>query len=153
MARHRARTCPKCGDYLGVAVSTPSDYKHKSLVDVPCLRCGFKPAWRVIQDTKRKAATVVRATLLAFALVFFASASPLRAAVCPHNQVSKADLQKFDSALPIHGADKIQAEITHLPWGFPGTKRLLYHREFSISYDTDRRVPLWVAYKLRAGVR
>ncbi len=72
------------------------------------------------------------------------------AEVCPGSQVPRSELDQFDAALPLSLNAKLQAEDTHLPWGFPGRSQLLYHSEFVVSYDSERRVPIWVAHRLRA---
>src|ERR1043165_5969460 len=74
----------------------------------------------------------------------------LEAEICKFNQVSKAQLQEFDSKLPISESARIQSEKFHFPWGLPGHMNLLHQREFIISYDRNRRVPSWVGYKLTA---
>src|ERR1041385_7822936 len=84
-----------------------------------------------------------------FAAVCFLS-QPVAAEICKFNQVSKAQLQEFDSKLPISESARIQSEKFHFPWGLPGHTNLLHQREFIISYDRDRRVPSWVGYKLTA---
>lgn len=99
--------------------------------------------------TPRIALTVLLAGPLALLLAFILPVSTW-AEVCPRSKVPRAELEQFDAELPIPLADKLQAEDTHLPWGFPSHTRLLYHREFIVSYDSNRRVPLWVAYRLRA---
>jgi endonuclease G len=84
-----------------------------------------------------------------FAAVCFLS-QPVAAEICKFNQVSKAQLQEFDSKLPISESARIQSEKFHFPWGLPGHTNLLHQREFIISYDRNRRVPSWVGYKLTA---
>lgn len=72
------------------------------------------------------------------------------AEVCPFNEIPNQELEQIDSVFPLPLTTKLQAEETHLPWGFPGRTRLLYFPEFIVSYDSSRRVPIWTAYRLRA---
>ena len=72
------------------------------------------------------------------------------AEICKFNQVSKAQLETFDKKLPLSESARIHAEKLHFPWGLPGNTHLLHQREFIISYDRERRVPIWVGYRLTA---
>lgn len=72
------------------------------------------------------------------------------AEICRGSDVSRPELEQLDAALPLSLPEKLQAEATHLPWGAPGRTRLLYHPDFIASYDSDRRLPIWAAYRLRA---
>lgn len=82
------------------------------------------------------------------ALVLFADAAS--AEVCRGSQIPPAGLRRHDgAALLISTQEILDAERTHLPWGYPSReKRLLYHREFVFRYDVERWVPTWAAYKL-----
>ena len=91
-----------------------------------------------------------RLSSFASALLVLLLAQPLAADVCKNNQVSKADLATFDNKLPISESARIHAEKLHFPWGLPGHTQLLHQREFIISYDRERRVPMWVGYRLTA---
>ncbi len=48
MLKYLYRTCPKCGDYLGVVVRDPPGPKSEIPIDARCLRCGFKLGWRLV---------------------------------------------------------------------------------------------------------
>ncbi len=49
MLKYLYRTCPKCGDYLGVVVRDPPEPVTEVPIDARCLRCGFQLAWEVVQ--------------------------------------------------------------------------------------------------------
>ncbi len=48
MLNYLYRTCPKCGDYLGVVVRDPPESKREVPIDARCLRCGFNLLWRIV---------------------------------------------------------------------------------------------------------
>ncbi|MCZ6621947.1 MAG: hypothetical protein O7C72_08635 [Deltaproteobacteria bacterium] len=52
MLKYLYRTCPKCGDYLGVVVCDPPEPKREIPIDAHCVVCGFKLNWRVILGKK-----------------------------------------------------------------------------------------------------
>src|ERR1041384_3159869 len=87
-------------------------------------------------------------TFAIFALTFLPLS--VTAEICKFSQVSKAELATFDKKLPIPESAPIHAEKLHFPWGLPGRTDLLHQREFIISYDRNRRVPIWVGYRLTA---
>jgi hypothetical protein len=66
MPKYLYRTCPKCGDYLGVVVRDPSGPKSEIPIDAYCVVCGFKLGWKVVlrkksslkQSTHRKESAV-----------------------------------------------------------------------------------------------
>jgi len=151
MARYLARACPNCHDYLGVIIpAEPQDPGTDIRVDARCLTCGYTLDWKISRGKKPLTSALTRILPFLVILLFLAAPAFSWAEICPGSQVPKAELQKLDSALPIPLQDKLESEVAHLPWGFPGQTRLLYQREFIISYDPEHRVPVWVAYKLRA---
>lgn len=62
--------------------------------------------------------------------------------------VPKAEAAKYDQAVLLSPAEIMESEKTHAPWGLAACNRYLFHREFILCYDTERRVTLWVAYRL-----
>ena len=64
MAQYLSRSCPKCGDYLGVVIPEPPEPVEEIHIDAHCVRCGFKLDWRVVlggrpfsSPARRKAST------------------------------------------------------------------------------------------------
>ncbi len=52
MLKYLYRTCPKCGDYLGVVVRDPPESKREVPIDAHCVVCGFKLGWRLVLGKK-----------------------------------------------------------------------------------------------------
>ncbi len=48
MLKFLYRTCPKCGDYLGVVVRDPPESMREVPIDAHCVVCGFKLGWRLV---------------------------------------------------------------------------------------------------------
>jgi len=48
MLKYLYRTCPKCGDYLGVVVRDPPGPKSEIQIDAHCVVCGFKLGWKLV---------------------------------------------------------------------------------------------------------
>lgn len=46
MAKYLYRSCPKCGDYLGVIVPQPAEPVEEIQIDATCLRCGYRLPFR-----------------------------------------------------------------------------------------------------------
>jgi len=55
MLKYLYRTCPKCGDYLGVVVRDPPEPMREIPIDAYCCRCGFKLGWKVVLGYKDSA--------------------------------------------------------------------------------------------------
>ena len=72
MTKYLYRTCPKCGDYLGVVVCDPPGPKSEILIDAYCVVCGFKLNWKVILGKKSPlwSASTVLLLLTVFAASF-----------------------------------------------------------------------------------
>ncbi len=61
MLKYLYRTCPKCGDYLGVIVPDPPEPMKEIQIEATCLRCGFKLGWKLVLGKKHvKAKWVIR---------------------------------------------------------------------------------------------
>jgi len=84
---------------------------------------------------------------------------------CPSCEVSDAREAQYNKALFLTPAQKKSAESKHVAYGLPrrGTtgappvvagappdtsEHLLHQKDYLTWYDDDRRVPLWVAYKI-----
>ncbi len=48
MLKYLYRTCPKCGDYLGVVVRDPPGPMREVPIDAHCVVCGFKLGWKIV---------------------------------------------------------------------------------------------------------
>lgn len=48
MAKYLYRSCPKCGDYLGVVIPEPPEPEEEGRIDATCLRCGYRLDLRII---------------------------------------------------------------------------------------------------------
>jgi endonuclease G len=84
-------------------------------------------------------------------LVLVATAGTAWAEYCRsqgESRVPAAEAKKYDKAVLLSPSEVTAAEDTHLRWGKPDCGRYLYHREFVLCYDPERRVPLWVVYRL-----
>jgi DNA/RNA endonuclease G (NUC1) len=66
----------------------------------------------------------------------------------PGTPVPKKEAARYDRAVLLSPSEVTEAEERHLKWGKPACNRYLYHREFVLCYDTERRVALWVMYEL-----
>jgi endonuclease G len=66
----------------------------------------------------------------------------------PGTPVPQAEAKKFDKAVLLSPAEVTASEERHLKWGKPACARYLYHHEFVLCYDTERRIALWVMYEL-----
>ncbi len=66
----------------------------------------------------------------------------------PGTPVPRAEAAKYDKAVLLSPSEVVAAEERHLRWGKPACGRYLYHREFVLCYDTERRVALWAMYEL-----
>ena len=49
MATYLARSCPKCGGYLGIVLREPGRNTPVRAVNGHCLKCGYRLAWIVIK--------------------------------------------------------------------------------------------------------
>lgn len=87
------------------------------------------------------------AVFLLAVLVYAAAAG---AEVCKGSKVSAKTLKKYDGLLPLSQADQTTAIAEHLPFGTPQCTKLLTLKWYIVCYDTEKRIPLWVAYKLTA---
>jgi len=87
--------------------------------------------------------------LLALALLL-ATATNAWAEYCkqPGTPVPRKEATKYDKAILLSPSEVVASEKRHFRWGKPPCGRYLYHREFVLCYDPERRVTLWVMYEL-----
>ncbi len=73
MLKYLYRTCPKCGDYLGVVVRDPPGPMSEIPIDAHCVVCGFKLGWRLVLG-KRSSSKLTKLALffLVFSIIGFA---------------------------------------------------------------------------------
>ena len=83
-------------------------------------------------------------------LAAVALAGTAQAEVCKGSKVSATTLKKYDARLPLSQADETAAIAEHLPFGTPQCAKLLALKWYVVCYDTAKRIPLWVGYKLTA---
>jgi len=87
--------------------------------------------------------------LVVCALACVPAARQAQATDCTSDQKAAADRQ-----LQLSTRDKNASIARQLPWGTPegpagaDNERLLVQRDYVIDYDSDLRVPIWVAYRL-----
>ena len=95
---------------------------------------------------QRIAMRIVAAALMA-AIVLSGTA---RAEICRGSKVGAKTLKEYDGHLPLSPAEATAAIAEHLPFGTPQCAKLLALQWYVVCYDTSKRIPLWVAYKLTA---
>lgn len=61
----------------------------------------------------------------------------------PRNQVGRFNWRAF-----LDSAEIVASEVEHLPWGRPSCDHYLFHREYVVCYDRDRRVARWASYRI-----
>src|SRR5256712_6838438 len=90
-----------------------------------------------------------------FALVLlFIAAGTAWAEYCQSQgspRIPKSQIGPFDAAALLTTSEVIASEARHLPWGRPDCSRLLFHVEYVLCYDVDRKVALWASYRLEAA--
>ena len=91
--------------------------------------------------------------LFALALLFIAAGTAW-AEYCQSQgspRIPKSQIGPFDAAALLTTSEIIASEARHLPWGRPDCARLLFHVEYVLCYDLDRKVARWASYRLEAG--
>ena len=76
------------------------------------------------------------------------------AEVCSNCQVTVRKRNAYNVLLQLSSQERSKSTATHLPFGIPqtpgATNEILLHNEhYIINYDTDLKVPIWVAHRLR----
>src|SRR5437773_10859100 len=92
-----------------------------------------------------------RVTLLVLLLVV--AAGPGWAEYCKSQgspRIPKSQIGPYDAAALLSPTQIIDSEAKHLPWGRPGCSRILFHVEYVLCYDVNRKVALWASYRLEA---
>ncbi|PYN88269.1 MAG: hypothetical protein DMD89_36105 [Candidatus Rokuibacteriota bacterium] len=93
-----------------------------------------------------------RVTLLVLLLVV--AAGPGWAEYCKSQgspRIPKSQIGPYDAAALLSTTQIIDSEAKHLPWGRPACSRILFHIEYVLCYDVDRKVALWASYRLEAA--
>ena|SRR5438046_8251027 len=67
-------------------------------------------------------------------------------------RIPKSEIGPYDAASFLTTSEIIDSEARHLPWGRPDCPRILFHREYVLCYDVDRKVAIWASYRLEAEI-
>ena len=95
---------------------------------------------------------VRRVTL--FVLLLLVAAAPAWAEYCKSQgspRIPKSEIGTYDAAAFLSTTEIMASEAKHLPWGRPACSRVLFHVEYVLCYDVDRKVALWASYRLEAA--
>ena len=95
---------------------------------------------------------VRRVTL--FVLLLLVAAAPAWAEYCKSQgspRIPKSEIGTYDAAALLSTTEIMASEAKHLPWGRPACSRVLFHVEYVLCYDVDRKVALWASYRLEAA--
>ena len=95
---------------------------------------------------------VRRVTL--FVLLLLVAAAPAWAEYCKSQgspRIPKSEIGPYDAAAFLSTTEIMASEAKHLPWGRPACSRVLFHVEYVLCYDVDRKVALWASYRLQAA--
>ena len=95
---------------------------------------------------------VRRVTL--FVLLLLVAAAPAWAEYCKSQgspRIPKSEIGTYDAAAFLSTTEIMASEAKHLPWGRPACSRVLFHVEYVLCYDVDRKVALWASYRLKAA--
>jgi DNA/RNA endonuclease G (NUC1) len=64
-------------------------------------------------------------------------------------RIPKGEVWRFDWRAFLSVDEIIASEAKHLPWGTPADcSHLLFHKEYVLCYDFDRKGPSWASYRL-----
>jgi DNA/RNA endonuclease G (NUC1) len=66
-------------------------------------------------------------------------------------RIPKGQIEPFNRAAFLTAAEIMASEARHLPWGRPQCRRILFHREYVLCYDDERKVALWASYRLESA--
>jgi len=95
---------------------------------------------------------VRRVTL--FVLLLLVAAAPAWAEYCKSQgspRIPKSEIGTYDAAAFLSTTEIMASEAKHLPWGRPACSRVLFHVEYVLCYDVDRKVALWASYRLESA--
>lgn len=95
---------------------------------------------------------LTRNTVITLGLLVPLAATTLQAQSCGC-EVSDRKESAYDWLLFLNAQEAAAAEAWHMPYGVPigvtANEHVLRQDEYIINYDSDLRVPLWVAYRIR----
>ena len=95
----------------------------------------------------------VRRVML-FVLLLLVAAAPAWAEYCKSQgspRIPKSEIGTYDAAAFLSTTEIMASEAKHLPWGRPACSRVLFHVEYVLCYDVDRKVALWASYRLESA--
>ena len=95
----------------------------------------------------------VRRVML-FVLLLLVAAAPAWAEYCKSQgspRIPKSEIGTYDAAAFLSTTEIVASEAKHLPWGRPACSRVLFHVEYVLCYDVDRKVALWASYRLESA--
>src|SRR5437879_10881669 len=100
----------------------------------------------------RQLRSLRRVTLLVLLLVV--AAGPGWAEYCKSQgspRIPKSQIGPYDAAAFLSTTEIIASEAKHLPWGRPNCPRMLFHIEYVLCYDVDRKEALWATYRVESA--
>ncbi|PYN84657.1 MAG: hypothetical protein DMD89_38800 [Candidatus Rokuibacteriota bacterium] len=89
-----------------------------------------------------------------FVLLLLVAAAPAWAEYCKSQgspRIPKSEIGTYDAAAFLSTTEIMASEAKHLPWGRPACSRVLFHVEYVLCYDVDRKVALWASYRLESA--
>src|SRR2546430_10610854 len=95
---------------------------------------------------------VRRVTL--FVLLLLVAAAPAWAEYCKSQgspRIPKSEIGPYDAAAFLSTTEIMASEAKHLPSDRPDCSRILFHVEYVLCYDVDRKLALWASYRLEAA--
>jgi len=87
-------------------------------------------------------------------LLLLVAAAPAWAEYCKSQgspRIPKSEIGTYDAAAFFSTTEIVASEAKHLPWGRPACSRVLFHVEYVLCYDVDRKVALWASYRLESA--
>ena len=85
---------------------------------------------------------------LTLILVFSGSAWAEYCATQGNPRIPKSETWRYDWRVLLSVEEIVASEAKHLPWGRPDCLRYLFHKEYVLCYDVDRKVAHWASYRL-----
>ena len=87
-------------------------------------------------------------------LLLLVAAAPAWAEYCKSQgspRIPRSEIGTYDAAAFLSTTEIMASEAKHLPWGRPACSRVLFHVEYVLCYDVDRKVALWASYRLESA--
>jgi len=87
-------------------------------------------------------------------LLLLVAAAPAWAEYCKSQgspRIPKSEIGTYDAAAFLSTTEIMASEAKHLPWGRPACSRVLFHVEYVLCYDVDRKVAVWASYRFEAA--